>query len=247
MQYLQYKRFLAVMALTAGFGGLHLLAQAPAKAPAEETKPAAAAPARPRATRVAITGVGAAPTTEDMGNVAWVTGPSGKGLPPGSGTAKQGNQIYMAKCSMCHGMDLRGVRWSPGKFSPIAGPPLWLPLRPGEGAHPDLDNTPPHDPWIPPLTSGSPFPEVIFNTIAVEMPMYRPGTLTADETYALTALIYFKNGYIKEDDVLDRETLPKIKMPNAKYFPAADGVSDGAYMDMKKRGCHQTYGTCVGE
>ena len=235
MRYLQYKRFAAVMALSTSFC-LQLLAQAPAKAP-EETKPAAAAPARPRAPRVAVTGVGTEPTTEDMGNVAWVTGPSGKGLPPGSGSAKQGNLVYMAKCSMCHGVDLRGVRWAPGKFSPIAGPPLALPPRGPEG---------PHDPWIPPLTSGSPFPEVIFNTIAVEMPMYRPGTLTANEVYALTALIYFKNNYIKEDDVLDRETLPKIKMPNAKYFPAADGVSDSVYMDMKKRGCYQTYGTCVG-
>ena len=242
MRYLQYKRFMAVMALSASMGCFQLLAQTPqgqtGTQPQKEKPAAQAQPPAPRkAPAPSITGVGAEPTQEDMGTLAWVTGPLAKGLPAGSGTAKQGAQVFLVKCSMCHGQDVHGVRWKPGAFSPIAGPPLALPPRPATG---------PHDPWIPPLTSGAPFPEVIFNTIAVEMPMYNPGTLTANEVYALTAFIYFKNGYIKEDDVLDRETLPKIKMPNAQYFPASDGVSDGAYMDMSKRGCYKTYGTCVG-
>jgi len=85
-----------------------------------------------------------------------------------------------------------------------------------------------------------PWPEPIFNTIAVEMPFLRPGTLTADEAYALTAFVLFKNGLIKRDDVMDRETLPKIQMPNRNGFPASDDI----YMDMKKRGCIETYGIC---
>jgi mono/diheme cytochrome c family protein len=238
MRYFQFERFAAVIALAASFGCFHLLAQtqqgqAGAQKPQEQPQAQAQPQSKPRPAKPTITGVGSAATQEDMGNVAWVTGPSGKGLPAGSGTAKQGAQIFMVKCSMCHGPDEHGVHWKPEGFSPIAGPPLALPRR-GEG---------PHDPWIPPLTSGAPFPEAIFNTIAVEMPMFRPGTLTADEAYALTAFIFYKNGYVKEDDVLDRETLPKIKMPNSKYFPASDDV----YMDMKKRGCWKTYGACVGE
>ena len=30
-------------------------------------------------------------------------GPDGTGLPPGSGTAKQGEAVYVAKCLVCHG------------------------------------------------------------------------------------------------------------------------------------------------
>jgi mono/diheme cytochrome c family protein len=209
MRYSRFKCFVAAMALSASFGCVNLLAQA------------------------SYSGIGSPATNEDMGNLAWASGPSGKSLPPGSGTAKQGETIFMAKCSMCHGPDAHGVHWIPGKFSPVGGLPLTLPPRPSTG---------PHDPWVPPITSGAPFPEVIFNTIAVEMPMFKPGTLTADEVYSLTAFVLFKNGFVKEDEVLNRETLSKIEMPNGKYFPAPGDV----YLDMEKRGCYKTYGVCVG-
>lgn len=87
-----------------------------------------------------------------------------------------------------------------------------------------------------------PFPEVLFNTIAVEMPMYHPGTLTPDQVYAVTAFILFKNGLVKQDEVMNRETLPKVKMPNAGSFPK----TDEPYMNMDKRGCYKTYGYCMG-
>jgi hypothetical protein len=41
----------------------------------------------------------------------------------------------------------------------------------------------------------------------------RQGTLAADETYALTAYLLVLNKVIPEDTVLDRESLPKVKMP----------------------------------
>jgi cytochrome c len=45
------------------------------------------------------------------------------------------------------------------------------------------------------------------------MPLNREGTLTADEVYALTAYLLAINQVIPEDQVLDRESLPKVKMP----------------------------------
>jgi cytochrome c len=45
------------------------------------------------------------------------------------------------------------------------------------------------------------------------MPLNREGTLTADEVYALTAFLLFKNGVIAEDEVLDAQSLPTVKMP----------------------------------
>lgn len=198
------------------------------------TQPQAKEPAKPQAKPQApsITGVGTTPTQEDMGNLAWASGAHGKDLPPGSGTAKQGAEIFAAKCAMCHGEEGQGVRQQPGAFSSIGGRPLVGPKKEG-----------PNNPWMTPITNGAPFPEVIFNTIAVEMPMFRPGTLKVDEVYSLAAFIFWKNGYIKEDDVLNRETLVQIQLPNRVAFPASDDI----FLDLKKRGCYETHGVCLGD
>jgi cytochrome c len=45
------------------------------------------------------------------------------------------------------------------------------------------------------------------------MPLNREGTLTADEVYALTAFLLYINDVIPEDEVLDAQSLPKVKMP----------------------------------
>ena len=187
--------------------------------------------------------MGATPTQEDMGNLAWASGPSGKGLPAGSGTAKQGANVFLGRCSMCHGANLQGVHWQPGEFSPVMGLPLARPDGGGLAGSGSAPNKEARSPWTPPITGGAPFPEVIFNTVAVEMPMLRPGTLKADDVYAITAYIFFKNGLIKEDDVMNKDTLPKVQMPNRFFFPSSDAV----YMDMNKRGCYQTHGVCLGE
>jgi hypothetical protein len=46
----------------------------------------------------------------------------------------------------------------------------------------------------------------------------REGTLSANEVYALTAFLLYKNDVIQEDEVLDAESLPKVKMPNRDGF-----------------------------
>jgi hypothetical protein len=45
------------------------------------------------------------------------------------------------------------------------------------------------------------------------MPLNREGTLTADEVYALTAYLLYINNVIAEEQVLDAQSLPKVKMP----------------------------------
>jgi cytochrome c len=50
------------------------------------------------------------------------------------------------------------------------------------------------------------------------MPLNREGTLTADEVYALTAFLLNINGVIPEDEVLDAQSLPKVKMPIGDKF-----------------------------
>src|SRR5215472_827654 len=246
MRYSRFELFVAAIVVSVGFTSISAFAQTQqARAQSPQQKPQAQAQSQPQSRAKAqakpqekpqtptITGIGTPATPEDMGNLAWASGPSGHDLPPGSGTAKQGAETFAAQCAMCHGEDAHGVHWQPGAFSPIGGLPLAGPKK-TEG---------PNNPWAPPITNGAPFPEVIFNTIAVEMPMFRPGTLKADEVYSLAAFIFFKNGYIKEDDVMNRETLPQIQLPNRLFFLKSDDI----LLDLKKRGCYETHGVCLGD
>ena len=50
------------------------------------------------------------------------------------------------------------------------------------------------------------------------MPLGKEGTLKPDEVYALTAFLFYKNGVIQEDDVMDAQSLPKVAMPNRQGF-----------------------------
>src|ERR1041385_2592352 len=57
--------------------------------------------------------VGRAPTQEELRAMDNVVGPAGKELPPGKGTAKEGEQIYVEKCVVCHGINLEGSKVAP--------------------------------------------------------------------------------------------------------------------------------------
>ena len=188
-------------------------------------------------------GIGRAPTQEDIGTLGRASGPSGKDLPPGKGTAKQGGPIYMTKCAFCHGRDLEGSRAPAASFSPLEG------LRLGGGNTLPMWDPPPPDPNAPPrvttLAWFSPWVTSIWNSIAVEMPFFRAGTLTTEEVYSLTAFILFKNGLVKEDEVMDRETLPKVKMPNHRGMFVPNEDTPDEILDMQKRGCFKTYGVCT--
>jgi len=63
------------------------------------------------------------------------------------------------------------------------------------------------------LPLRSPFATTVWDYINRGMPLGREGTLTPDEVYGLTAYLLFINGVIPEDEVLDAQSLPKVKMP----------------------------------
>jgi cytochrome c len=139
-------------------------------------------------------GVGRTPTPEELRALDISIGPTGEELPPGRGTAKEGAQLYRAKgCAGCHGAT--GIGGTAPILKSKAGPEveLWargriLPLR-------------------------SPFATTVWDYINRAMPLNQEGTLTPDEVYALTAFLLFINGVIPEDEVLDAQSLPKVKMP----------------------------------
>jgi cytochrome c len=50
------------------------------------------------------------------------------------------------------------------------------------------------------------------------MPYNESKSLTNDEVYAVTAYILQLNGIIGENDVINAQTLPKVRMPNRDGF-----------------------------
>jgi len=54
------------------------------------------------------------------------------------------------------------------------------------------------------------------------MPYPIPKTLTSDELYALSAYILFLNKIVGEDEVMDANSLPRVKMPNRDNFVVWD-------------------------
>ena len=125
--------------------------------------------------------------------------PDGTGLPPGSGTAKQGAVVYEQKCSACHGPDAKG---GPGYAASMVG------------------NTPLTQGIDTPKTIGNFFgySTIVFDFVRRAMPFNMPRTLSNDEVYALTAYLLYMNKVIGETDVMDAKTLPAVKMPNRDNF-----------------------------
>ena len=140
-------------------------------------------------------GVGRTPTPEEIRAWDISISPTGTELPQGHGAAKEGALVYRAKgCAGCHGANLTGGR-----------APTLLKAEKGPGV----------DPWElgRVLPFRAPYATIVWDSLNRGMPLNSEGTLTADEVYALTAFLLFKNGVIAEDDVLDAQSLPKVKMP----------------------------------
>jgi len=135
-----------------------------------------------------------------------VRGGDGVGLPAGKGTVERGAEVYAEQCAACHGTFGEGE----GRFPKLVG---------GAG-------TLRHD--RPELTVGSywPFAPTLWDYINRAMPMPAPHTLSADDVYALTAYILNLNDIVQGDFVADRESLPKVKMPNRDSFLWTDPRPD---------------------
>jgi cytochrome c len=124
--------------------------------------------------------------------------PDGKGLPPGKGSVKQGEELYTAQCAACH-----------GEFGESAG--RWPMVAGGQGS---LKNEGPEK------TVGSfwPYASTTFDYIKRAMPYGNARSLSDDEIYAITAYVLFLNDLVKEDFTLTRENFTSVKLPNVGGF-----------------------------
>ena len=141
--------------------------------------------------------LGSAVSAEEIARWDISIPPSGVGLPKGSGTARQGLQVYEQKCLVCHGA--KGV----GKpADPLAGGIGTLASR------------------TPVRTVGSywPYATTLFDYVRRSMPITNPLSLSDDEVYAVTAYVLYINGIIGEDLPMNAQSLPQVKMPNRDGF-----------------------------
>src|ERR1700719_2197989 len=122
--------------------------------------------------------------------------PDGSGLPPGSGTPAEGARIYAAKCSACHGPEGKGG----ASARLVGGDPI---------KNMESDKT---------IANFWPFATTLFDYIRRAMPWQQPRPLADNEVYALTAYILSLNKLIGENETMNAQTLPKVRMPNRDGF-----------------------------
>jgi cytochrome c len=126
--------------------------------------------------------------------------PDGAGLPPGSGTPKQGEAVYASKCLACHGEKGAG--------------------KPNDALVGGIGSLAGDKPALKTVGSFWPYATTIFDYVRRSMPYNESKTLTNDELYAVAAYILQLNGIIGENDTMNAQTLPKVRMPNRDGFVA---------------------------
>jgi S-disulfanyl-L-cysteine oxidoreductase SoxD len=184
----------AVMTALFGMLGIGHAAQpsSPQTAPERQTS------ARPPAPKGPSLGVPA--SAADIAAMDVSIGPDGAGLPPGSGTPKQGAEVYATKCMACHGPE--GAN---GVNDRLVG---------GRGT---LTSATP----VKTIGSYWPYATTVFDYVRRAMPYPAPHSLSDADAYAVTAYLLHLNGIIGADDVMDATSLPKVKMPNRGGFSSA--------------------------
>jgi cytochrome c len=123
--------------------------------------------------------------------------PDGRGLPEGSGTPDKGRDLYASQCAACHGKT--GVEGPRDKL--VGGIGTLATSKP-----------------VKTIGSYWPYAPTLFDYINRAMPFTAPGTLQPDEVYSLVAFLLSENGVIPAGAVIDKNTLPAVKMPNRDGF-----------------------------
>jgi cytochrome c len=143
-------------------------------------------------------GIGRAATPAEIAGWDIDVRPDGQGAPPGHGSVKDGEKVYMDKCAACH-----------GEFGESAG--RWPQLAQGKGTLATGN---------PVKTVGSYFPYLssVFDYVRRAMPFGDAESLTNDELYAVVAYVLNLNDIVDDKFVLSKETWAKVKMPNANGF-----------------------------
>src|SRR5258706_15446314 len=120
--------------------------------------------------------LGRAATPEEV--AAWdiSIGPDGAGLPAGSGTAKQGEAVYAAKCLACHGEKGAG--------------------KPNDQLVGGQGTIASDKPAVKTVGSYWPYATTVFDYVRRAMPYNESNSLTNDEVYTWPAYIFNLTGIL---------------------------------------------------
>lgn len=147
-------------------------------------------------------GLGRAATPDEIAGWDIDVRPDGQGLPPGRGSAIDGEEVYLERCAACHGEFAEGA----GRYPVLIG---------GE------DSLASHDP-VKTIGSYWPYASTLFDYIYRAMPFGEAQTLTADEAYGITAFLLSANDLVDDDLELNQDNLADIELPNQDGFIADD-------------------------
>ena len=157
--------------------------------------------------------------------------PDGTGLPAGEGSVEEGDELFETQCASCHG-DFGG---GGNGYPQLAGGNqdkdkngIVITLK-NQRLKPGMD--------APKRTIGTYWPKAttLFTYIRDAMPYATPKSLSANETYAITAYLLAQNGItidgVEMDDeyVLNKEKLVKVVLANSNgFYPNIDGPTGPA-------------------
>jgi len=140
-------------------------------------------------------------TQADIDKSFWAVFPDGEFLPDGEGNVADGRELFEYNCNICHNF--------PGENDPVKdkiGKLFGIEDKRGKT---NFDQT---------IGSYWPYSTTVFNYIRRAMPLLAPMSLTNSEYYSLTAYLLHENEIIAEDAVINKNTLPKVEMPNKNGF-----------------------------
>jgi cytochrome c len=168
-------------------------------------------------------GVGRAATPKEV--QAWDIDvrPDFKGLPKGSGSVAQGQDIWESKCASCHGVfgEANEV------FSPLIGGTSAQDVKTGRVARLN-------DPTFPGRTTLMKLPTVstLWDYINRAMPWTAPKSLSTDEVYAVTAYLLNMGNVVPDHFVLSDATIAQAqaRLPNRKGASIEHGLWPGKAM-----------------
>lgn len=144
-------------------------------------------------------GIGREATSQEIAGWDIDIRPDGQGLPPGKGTVKDGEQLYMTHCAACH-----------GEFGESAG--RWPILSGGNGSLASPDP-------VKSIGSYWPYASTVMDYIRRAMPFGNAQSLGNDELYAITAYVLYLNDIVKSEDFeLNDKNFRTIKLPNEPNF-----------------------------
>lgn len=147
--------------------------------------------------------------------------PDFKGLPPGQGSVKRGEQVWEAKCASCHG----AFGESNDVFTPLIGHTTAKDVQAGRVASLQLGTNTPSRTMMMKLSQLS----TLWDYINRAMPWTAPKSLPPDDVYAVVAYMLNLGNVVPDDFTLSQANMAEVqnRLPNRDGTTTAHAMWPG--------------------